>query len=319
MEILLYSKLYTLVQRRTVSLGINDIKVIGVVGAGVMGHGIAQTLIQAKYSIRLIDVDKNILEKALKLIKDGPFGLMKLVKKGQLTLNEVDDMMKKIKITIDYDEFCQDVDIVIEAVPENLELKKKIFKILDEKCPEKTVFASNTSGIMITEIAAAVKRKEKFVGMHWFNPAPVMPLIEVVRGAITSNETFNLIIELSKKLGKIPIEAKDGPGFFTTRFITAYLFEAIRLFEAGVADIKAIDDMTKLAFRHPMGPFELMDLIGLDTMLHIGEYLYSRTLEPQYKPPLTLRKLVLSGYLGNPKFKPQSRGGWLDYFGSVRQ
>jgi 3-hydroxybutyryl-CoA dehydrogenase len=300
-------------------LKIEDVEAIGVVGAGVMGHGIAQTLIQAKYSVSLIDVDRNILEKALRLIRDGPFGLMKLVNKGVLTLNEVDDIMKKIKITTDYDEFCQNVDLVIEAAPENLELKQKIFKLLDGKCPEKTVFASNTSGIMITEIATAVKRKEKFVGMHWFNPAPVMPLIEIVRGTLTSDETFSLIVELSKKLGKIPIEAKDGPGFFTTRFITAYLFEAIRLFEVGIADLKAIDDMTKLAFRHPMGPFELMDLIGLDTMLHIGEYLYNRTREPQYKPPLSLRKLVLSGYTGNSKFKPQSRGGWFDYFGSVKR
>jgi 3-hydroxybutyryl-CoA dehydrogenase len=296
------------------SLKIDDVKLIGVVGAGTMGHGIAQSFIQAKYSVRLLDVNENILKKALELIRNGPFGLMKLVKRGKLALDDVEDLMKRIIITTDYDEFCQDVDVVIEAVPENLELKKKIFKLLDEKCPEKTLFASNTSGIMITEIAVAVERKEKFVGMHWFNPAPVMPLIEIVKGALTSDETFSLIMELSKKLGKIPIEAKDGPGFYTTRFITAYLFEAIRLFEAGVADLKAIDDMTKLAFRHPMGPFELMDLIGLDTILHIGEYLYGRTLEPQYKPPLTLRKLVLSGYLGSSRFKPESRGGWLDYF-----
>lgn len=305
--------MYPFVQRGRVSLKIDDIKIIGVVGAGIMGHGIAQTLIQAKYSVRLTDVDKDILEKALKLIKDGPFGLMKLVEKGKLTSNEVEDIMKKIEITTDYDEFCQDVDMVIEAVPENLEIKKKIFRLLDEKCPEKTVFASNTSGIMITEIATAVKRKEKLVGMHWFNPAPVMPLIEVVKGSLTSIETIDLVVELSKKLGKTPIKVKDGPGFYTTRFITAYLFEAIRIFEAGIAEINDLDEMTKLAFRHPMGPFELMDLIGLDTMLHIGEYMYSITRESQYKPPLSLRKLVLSGYIGDARFKPGSKGGWFDY------
>jgi 3-hydroxybutyryl-CoA dehydrogenase len=302
-----------------INLNIEDVKIIGVVGAGTMGHGIAQTCIQANYSVYLIDVNVEILEKALRLIREGPFGLMKLVEKGKLKLDDINEIMKRIKITTDYNEFCKDVDVVIEAVPEDLELKKKIFKILDEKCSEKTLFASNTSGIMITEIAAAVKRKDKFVGMHWFNPAPIMPLIEVVKGTTTSNETSNLIINLSKKLGKVPLEANDGPGFYTTRFITAYLFEAIRLFETGVADLKAIDEMTKLAFRHPMGPFELMDLIGLDTMLHIGEYIYSRTWEPQYKPPLTLRKLVLSGYVGDPKFKPGSRGGWRDYFGVVKQ
>jgi len=293
---------------------IKDIQVIGVVGSGTMGHGIAQTCSQTGYQVYIIDVSMKILQKALQSIKQGSFGLGKLVEKGKLSNNQVSEIMKRIKTTTDYDEFSKNVDIVIEAVPENPELKKKIFKLLDEKCPEKTILASNTSGIMITELAASVKRKDKFIGMHWFNPAPVMPLIEIVKGFVTSNETLNLVLEFSKKLGKIPIEAKDGPGFYTTRFITAYLFEAIRLFEERTADIKGIDEMTKYAFRHPMGPFELMDLIGLDTMLHIGEYTYNVTQEPRYKPPLTLRKLVLSGYLGNPRFKPGSKGGWHDYF-----
>lgn len=293
---------------------IENVEAIGVIGAGTMGHGIAQTCSQAGYAVYLTDVDTNILEKALRSIREGPFGLMKLVEKGKLSQDQVDTVMGRIKTTTNYDEFCKNIGVAIEAVPEDPELKKKIFRILDEKCPEKTVFASNTSGIMITELATAVKRKDRFVGMHWFNPSPVMPLIEVVAGPLTSDETLNLIIELSKKLGKTPIKVKDGPGFYTTRFITAYLFEAIRIFEEGLTDIKGIDDMTKLAFRHPMGPFELMDLIGLDTMLHIGEYIYSLTSEPQHKPPLLLRKLVLSGYIGEARFKPGSRGGWLDYF-----
>jgi len=299
-------------------LKIENVDVIGVVGAGTMGHGIAQTCTQTGYAVCLTDVDRSILDKALRLIREGPFGLMKLVEKGKLNPDQVDEIMRRIKTTTDYNEFCKDVDVVIEAVPEDSELKKKILKILDEKCPEKTVLASNTSGIMVTELAAAVKRKNKFVGMHWFNPPSVMPLIEVVKGSLTSDETFNIVIELSKKLGKTPIEAKDGPGFYTTRFITAYLFEAIRLFEAGVADIRGIDEMTKLAFKHPMGPFELMDLIGLDTMLHIGEYIYSVTWESQFRPPLLLRKLVMSGYIGDSRFKPGSIGGWRDYFKGVK-
>lgn len=297
---------------------IENVEVIGVVGAGTMGHGIAQACTQAGYAVRLIDVDRNILEKALTLIREGPFGLVKLVEKGRLNPDQVEEIMNRIRTTTDYNEFCGNVDVVIEAVPEDSELKKKILSNLDEKCPEKSVLASNTSGIMVTELAAAVKRKDRFVGMHWFNPPSVMPLIEVVRGSLTSDETFNIVIELSKKLGKTPIEAKDGPGFYTTRFITAYLFEAIRLYEAEVAPITDIDEMTKLAFRHPMGPFELMDLIGLDTMLHIGEYIYSVTWEPQYRPPLSLRKLVLSGYIGDSRFKPGSRGGWRDYFKVVK-
>lgn len=296
-----------------------DVKVIGVVGAGIMGRGIAQTCAQTGYFVHLIDVERELLEKALKSIKEGPFGLMMLVEKGKLEKGQVNEIMNRIKTTTDYNEFCKDTDLVIEAVPEDAELKKKIFKLLDGKCKEETVFASNTSGIMITELAAAVKRKDKFVGMHWFNPAPAMPLIEVIRGPLTSEETLNLIIALSKKLGKTPIEVKDGPGFYTTRFITAYLFEAIRLFEAGIADIEGIDEMTKLAFRHPMGPFELMDLIGLDTMLHIGEYIYNITKEPHYKPPIALRKLVLSEYIGDPKYKLGSKGGWRTYYGGSQK
>jgi 3-hydroxybutyryl-CoA dehydrogenase len=299
-------------------LKIEDANLIGVVGAGTMGHGIAQTCAQAGCHVCLLDVQSSILEKALKLIRDGPFGLSKLVEKGKLSHEQVDEIMKRIKATTDYDVLCRDADVVIEAASENPELKKKIFKLLDEKCPEKTVFASNTSGIMITELAAAVRRKDKFVGMHWFNPAPVMSLVEIVRGTLTSDETYNFTVEFSKKLGKTPIEAKDGPGFYTTRFITAYLFEAIRLFEAGLAKIEDMDNMTKLAFRHPMGPFELMDLIGLDTMLHIGEYIYGITFEPQYKPPLMLKKLVLSGYLGDPRTKLGSKGGWKDFFKVVK-
>ncbi|MEM2336482.1 MAG: 3-hydroxyacyl-CoA dehydrogenase NAD-binding domain-containing protein [Candidatus Bathyarchaeia archaeon] len=298
---------------------VEDVKVIGVVGAGIMGRGIAQTCAQAGYTVHLIDVKEELLEKALKLIKEGPFGLVTLVEKGKLREEQVAEIMSKIETTTDYDTFCKDVDIIIEAVPEDVELKKEIFKILDDKCPEKTVFTSNTSSIMITELATAVKRKEKFAGMHWFNPAPVMPLIEVVRGALTSDETVKLVMDLSRRLGKTPIEVRNGPGFYTTRFIVAYLFEAIRIFEDGIADIQSIDEMTKLAFRHPMGPFELMDLIGLDTALHIGEYIYSLTGEPQYKPPLTLRRLVLSGYLGDPRYKVGSIGGWRAYYGGSQK
>jgi len=295
-------------------LKVEDVKIVGVVGAGIMGRGIAQTCAQVGYTVHLLDVEIGLLEKALKLIKEGPFGLATLVEKGKLKEEQVTEIISRIKTTTDYGEFCKEVDFVIEAVPEDVELKKKVFKILDEKCPEKTVLTSNTSSIMIAELATAVKRKDKFAGMHWFNPAPIMPLIEVVKGPLTSEETLKLVMDLSRRLGKIPIEVKDGPGFYTTRFITAYLFEAIRIFEEGIADIESIDEMTKLAFRHPMGPFELMDLIGLDTVLHIGEYIYGLTGEPQYKPPLTLRKLVLSEYLGDPKYKVGSKGGWRTYF-----
>lgn len=291
-----------------------DIKVIGVVGAGVMGHGIAQVAARTGYDVVMVDVSKEVLKKAMELIESGPFGLKKLVEKRKISEDEAKAVMERIKTSTSL-EALKDADFVIEAVTEKADLKKKIFAELDKICKPGTIIASNTSAIMITDLATAVERKDKFIGMHWFNPAPVMKLIEVVRGALTSDETFNLTVELSKKFGKIPIEAGDGPGFFTTRFINSWLVEAVRLFEMGIGGIKEIDEMCKLAFGFPMGPFELMDLVGLDTMLHIAEYLYEETQEKHHAPPITLKKLVLSGYVGR---KPGSKGGWYDFYGIKR-
>lgn len=300
--------------KMVVEMGVEDIKKIGVLGAGVMGHGIAQVAARSGYEVMLVDIKEEILTKALELIEKGPFGLRRLVEKGKISEDDMKEIIARIKTSTKLEDL-KDCDFLIEAIPENPQLKKNIFKKLDEICKPECIFASNTSGILITDLASAVKRKDKFVGMHWFNPAPVMKLIEVVRGALTSNETFQITVELSKKFGKVPIEAADVPGFFTTRFISSWLNEAIRLFERGVAGIKEIDEMCKLAFGFPMGPFELMDLIGLDTAVHISEYLYNETKEVQFITPLTLKKLVLSGYIGDKKLKPGSRGGWYDFFG----
>lgn len=289
---------------------LEDVKVIGVVGAGVMGHGIAQVAAR-HYDVVMVDVSDEILKKAMELIERGPFGLKRLVEKGKMSEDEVKAILSRIKTSTSL-KSLKDADFIIEAVSENADLKKRIFAELDKICKPETIIASNTSAIMISDLATAVERKDKFIGMHWFNPAPVMKLIEVVRGAMTSDETFNLTVELSKKMGKIPIEAGDGPGFFTTRFINSWLVEAIRLFEIGVGRIKEIDEMCKLAFGFPMGPFELMDLIGLDTVLHIAEYMYGETKEKHYAPPVTLKKLVYSGYIGR---KPGSKGGWYEYYG----
>jgi len=290
---------------------LEDIKVIGVVGAGVMGHGIAQVAARTGYGVVMVDVSEEVLKKAMELIESGPFGLRRLVEKGKMSEDEAKAVMSRIKTSTSL-EALKDADFVIEAVTEKADLKKKIFAELDKICKPETIIASNTSAIMISDLATAVERKDRFIGMHWFNPAPVMKLIEVIRGALTSDETFNLTVELSKKMGKVPIEAGDGPGFFTTRFINSWLVEAIRLFEIGIGGIKEIDEMCKLAFGFPMGPFELMDLIGLDTVLHIAEYMYEETKEKHYAAPITLKKLVLSGYVGR---KPGSRGGWYDFYG----
>ena len=290
---------------------LEDIKVIGVVGAGVMGHGIAQVAARTGYDVVMVDISEDVLKKAMEMIESGPFGLKRLVEKGKMSEDEAKAVLSRIKTSTSL-ESLKDADFIIEAVTEKADLKKKIFADLDRICKPETIIASNTSAIMITDLATAVERKDKFIGMHWFNPAPVMKLIEIIRGALTSDETFNLTVELSKKFGKIPIEAGDGPGFFTTRFINSWLVEAVRLFEMGIGGIKEIDEMCKLAFGFPMGPFELMDLVGLDTMLHIAEYLYEETQEKHYAPPITLKKLVLSGYVGR---KPGSKGGWYEFYG----
>ncbi|MBS7248324.1 MAG: 3-hydroxyacyl-CoA dehydrogenase NAD-binding domain-containing protein [Candidatus Jordarchaeales archaeon] len=297
---------------------IEDVKVIGVLGAGAVGHGIAQVCARSGFNVLLFSRSEETLRKALYLIRSGAFGLDKLVEKGRLTVEEADAVMSRIKTTTSMRDFG-DVDFVIEAVPEDVEVKKKAFSELDEICKEDVVFASNTSAIMISDLASSVKRKDKLIGMHWFNPAPVMKLIEVVRGVLTSDETFKLTVELVKKLGKTPIEAKDSPGFFTTRFMMCWFMEAIRLLEAGVAGVREIDEMCKLAFGFPMGPFELMDFTGLHTALQVSEYIYRETREKRYAPPVTLKKLVISGYTGDPKFNPGSRGGWYEYFGVKRE
>lgn len=292
---------------------VEEIKTIGIIGAGVMGHGIAQVSARSGLTTILMDVNEELLRNAIELIKSGPFGLNRLVEKGKISEKEREEYLKRIKTSTSLADL-KDADFIIEAIPEEISLKKEIFSQLDRLCKPEAIFASNTSGIMITSLAEAVKRKEKFIGMHWFNPAPVMKLIEIIRGALTSDETFNLTIELSKKFGKTPIQAGDGPGFFTTRFLTSWLMEAIRLFETGIGGIKEIDEMCKLAFGFPMGPFELMDLIGLDTMLHIANYMYEETKESRYAPPITLKKLVLSHYTGDKKLKPGSKGGWYDFY-----
>jgi len=290
---------------------VEEVKKVTVVGAGVMGHGIAMTCARTGFDVTLVDVSKDVIDKAYQELRDGRFGLMRLVEKSKMTKQEMEGILSKIKSTTDPKEAAKDADVVIEAVAEQLELKKKVWKMYDEICPPKTIFASNTSTIMITDQATAIKRQEKFIGMHWFNPAQVMRLIEIIRGALTSDETFKFMWDLSLKLGKNPVEAKDTPGFFTSRFIGIFMNSAVRMFEEGVAGIKEIDVMSKQAFGFPMGPFELMDLTGLDIGVHASEYIYGLTGDPSARAPITLRKLATAGYIGN---KPGSRGGWYDYY-----
>lgn len=287
---------------------------IAVIGAGLMGHGIAQTFAQKGYPVTLIDIKQEFLDNGLKMIKEGRFGFARIVNSGKITSEEAEFAVKRITATTD-NSSVKGCKIVIEAVPENPHLKADLFKKLDALVDDDAIIASNTSGIMISSLAANTHRASNFIGMHWFNPPQVMKLVEVVKGPETSDKTAEMLVNLCKEVGKVPIMVNDGPGFFTTRYINSWLLEAIRMFESGVAGIAEIDQMSKLAFGFPMGPFELSDFIGLDTMYHIAEYMFDETKRIDYAPPVILKKLVLSGYLGNKK---GSKGGFYEYYGISR-
>ncbi len=283
---------------------------IAVIGAGLMGHGIVQVFASKGYSVTMLDVSQDYLDNGMKMIRDGRFGFARLLKSGKMTPDQVNEAVSHITPTTEYSAL-KECNLVIEAVPENLKLKSEIFKKLDALLDEDAIIASNTSGILISSLAANTNRGPNFIGMHWFNPPQVMKLIEVVRGPETSEATVETLMKLSTDAGKTPILVNDGPGFFTTRYINSWLMEAIRMFESGVSGISEIDQMSKLAFGFPMGPFELSDFIGLDTMFHIAEYMFEETKRPDYAPPVILKKLVLAGYLG---VKKGSKGGFYEYF-----
>jgi 3-hydroxybutyryl-CoA dehydrogenase len=287
------------------------VKKVAVIGSGIMGQGIAQIFIRNELDTLLIDINDQILENARKNISDGKFGLARLVEKGTISEIQKAEYMKNLKISTDYG-MLSDRDFVIEAVPEIMSLKLKVMESIEKNIPDKSIIASNTSGIMISEIGMNIKNKSRLIGMHWFNPAPVMKLIEVVKTRFTSDNTVNTVLEMARSMGKEPVVVKDYPGFFTTNFVHSWLVESLRLYEKGIATKEDIDKMVKLGFGFPMGPFELMDTIGLDTVKEIGDYLYSETGDEKKLPPPMLKEMVYAGYKGSKKVKMNSNGGWYD-------
>lgn len=271
------------------------IKKICVVGAGVMGSGIAQICAQAGFEVNLYDIKQEFVEKGLNNIKGN---LKRSVEKGRISQEEADKILGKIVTTINLKEAVKDVDFVIEAAPENMEIKRQVFKDLDNFSPKHAILASNTSSLSITEIASVTSRPDKVVGMHFFNPAPIMKLVEVVKGQLTSEETVTIVKDLAKKLGKTPVECKDSPGFIANRICIPMINEAIIVLQEGVASKEDIDLAVKLGYNHPMGPLELADLIGLDTLLAIMETYYKEFNDPKYKPALLLKQMVRAGLLG---------------------
>lgn len=268
---------------------------IAVVGGGTMGNGIAHVAAQHGKSVRLIDVQAHVLERALETIAKN---LERQVKKGVLEAAEKDATLGRIETVTDLAEGAQGVDLVVEAVPEKPELKYSIFKTLDEAAGPDTILASNTSSISITEIAARTSRPEKVIGMHFMNPVPVMALVEVIRGLATSDETTRATFELSRALGKTPVEVNDFPGFVSNRVLMPMINEAVTALMEGVAEVEAIDTVMKLGMNHPMGPLKLADLIGLDTCLNILEVLHRELGDDRYRPSPLLRKYVAAGWLG---------------------
>lgn len=281
-----------------------EIKKVGVVGCGLMGSGIAQVCAQAGYQVVVSEINEDLLQKGLNSIKRF---LAKGVERGKVTPEEMDAALARIQGTVDIQDF-KDCDLVIEAIIESMEAKKEIFASLDGICPPHTVLAANTSSLCITEIASATKRGEKVLGLHFFNPVPLMRLLEIVRTILTSEETFETAREFGESLGKEIVVAKDTPGFIVNLLLIPYLLDAIRALEKGVATKEHIDKSMVLGLNHPMGPFTLLDLLGLDTTLFIADAMYGEFKDSRYAAPPLLRRMVTAGYLGRKTGK-----GFYDY------
>lgn len=267
---------------------------IMVIGAGQMGSGIAQVCAEAGYNVILNDLKDEFLERGLGVIRKN---LSRQVEKGRITEERKEEILNQITKSTSLED-AKDADLVIEAVVENLETKTKIFSELDRIAPEHTILASNTSSLPITEIAAATKRPEKVIGMHFMNPVPVMKLVEVIRGLATSDEVYQTIEDVAKSLNKVPVEVNDFPGFISNRILLPMINEAIYALYEGVATKEAIDEVMKLGMNHPMGPLTLADFIGLDTCLYILEILHEGFGDDKYRPCPLLRKYVKAGWLG---------------------
>ncbi len=283
-----------------------EIKTVGVIGCGLMGGGIAQVAAQAGFKTIVREVNDEILQKGLARIDKF---LSRSVEKGKMTAEQKDAVMGNLHGTTELSAL-KECDIIIEAVVENIELKKEIFSELDKTCPEHTIFASNTSSLTVTEMAAATNRPDRFVGLHFFNPVPVMKLVEVVRTIATSQETFDTAFAFGKSLGKEPIACKDNSGFVVNLLLVPYLLDAIRAVENGVASVEDIDKGMQLGCGYPMGPLTLLDFVGLDTTYYIANIMFDEYRESKYAPPPLLRKMVMAGYYGRKSGK-----GFYDYSG----
>lgn len=281
-----------------------DIQKVGVVGCGLMGSGITQVVAQAGFSVVVREVNDDLLDKGMKIIERS---LTKFVAKNQLSEVEKQNTLSRIKRTTRLADL-KDSDLVIEAITENPKLKKELFAELDTLCPPHTILASNTSSISITEMAAATQRPQRFIGLHFMNPVPLMKLVEVIRTIQTDDQVFETGVQFAEKVSKIPVRTWDRVGFIVNRLLIPYLLDSIRALEEGFGSIPDIDKSIHLGLNHPMGPFTLLDFVGLDTTLYIAEIMFEEYREQRFAPPPLLKRLVTAGWNGR-----KSGRGFYDY------
>ena len=281
-----------------------EIRKVGVLGCGLMGSGIAQVTATAGFDVTVLEVEQKFLDKGFAGIEKS---LAKFAEKGTITAQQKDEIRGRLKGTTNAQDL-RDCDLVIEAIIENLDEKKKMYAAVDAVVKKDAILASNTSSISITELMAATKRPERFVGLHFFNPVPLMKLVEVVRTIATANDAYDSVFEFAKKLGKVPVRTSDKTGFIVNRLLVPYLLDAIRAYEEGVGSIPDIDQAMMLGCGYPMGPFTLLDFVGLDTTYYITHVMYDEFKERRFASPPLLKRLVMAGWYGRKTGK-----GFYDY------